>query len=153
MSYTVQSLSHAYSGAIPWHRAHEETFDTLEDARARRDEIRDDRTFVGGHLAAKRAKSGKFTPKRICSPGSWNGHERVILSHDAEPVTLAFTCHCVGSHQQWCETTALVQVVWEPGEPQPLVPDPEGWYGAQCPECRRRQQDIDAYYDQQEETQ
>lgn len=130
--FLVQSLNSAYGlgDRIPWERAHETRHTTLSAARKQLARVKRNRTIGSDGRA-------------ICSYGSWNGHERIILAPDAAPRTLRYECICCGPVMDApvpsCAVSAVVTATWEPGQPQPDCPAPDGWEATHmCGPCGRQ---------------
>ena len=77
--------------------------------------------------------------RRICGPGAWDQHYRLINAGEVA-VRLTATIECYGSdhtreHHADCVGHVGVAWFWEPGQVEPPIPHQAGWHSNTCPAC------------------
>ena len=130
MNLILQHTTRAFSGDIPegqWRDG--KHFRTLATARAAKDEA--------VHEMHDRCGTG------------WDCHYRVVNAGQL-PIRLKRTISCYGSyrthaHSVVCHDEITIKWDWLPGDPEPQMPQPDGWHGYTCPACHT----LDAAYEAQ----
>jgi hypothetical protein len=131
VTFILQTVSGAFgpTDEVPWHRAHEEIFYTLRDAR-------------------QQLEADKQEMRDRCGTG-WDSHRRIIAGADT---VAEYTLHCMGvigaaPWESYCPEHKMqdVTVEWPAGYTAPEPDVPEGWASlVQCSECRAREAEFEA---------
>ena len=83
-----------------------------------------------------------------CGRTAWDSHYRLVNA-GVLPIKLTAHIECYGSywtktrqHATDCHRGVFIEWMWEPGEPEPHMPRPEGWHSNTCPACHVLDEDF-----------